>query len=235
MQTKKIILTITCSGLILTGCSSNRKIDLSSRTSSVDKKLEISHWPVASQRIANQMSQRYGEPNESTPNTLAWYKVHPFKRIIVYREQVPHNFPIPHEDVIEHVISFKIPLNKAGELIKFNGSIKFDRTSGEISARSENEAMNLLALNMAYDIITNKKNFTDARSVYGKLEVDYLQGNKNLLTQSLQFFTHKNAADPDTTTTYNWPQAQEAEPELTLPKAETEKLLKRAEEEEFTE
>ena len=235
MQTKKIILTITCAGLILAGCSSNRKIDISSRTLSVDKKLEISQWPVASQRIANQMSERYGEPNESTPTILAWYNVYPYKRIIVYREQIPHNFPIPHEDVIEHVISFKIPLNKAGDLLKFNGSITFDRTRGEISARSENEAMNLLALNMAYDIITNKKDFTDARSVYEKLEVNYLKGNKNLLTQSLQFFTHKNAADPDTTTTYNWPQAQEAKPEPIVPKAETEKLLKRAEEEEFTE
>ena len=181
------------------------------------------------------MIERYGEPNESTPNMLTWHDVPPFKRIIVYREQVPHNFPIPHEDVIEHVISFKIPLNKAGELIKFNGSIKFDRTRGEISARSENEAMNILALNMAYDIITNKKDYTDARSVYGKLEVDYLNGSKNLLTQSLQFFAHRNAAVPDKTTKYNWPQAQEADPEANLPRAATEKLLKQAEEEELTE
>ena len=119
--------------------------------------------------------------------------------------------------------------------MKFNGSLKLDRTRGEISARSENAAMNLLALNMAYDIITNKKDYTDARSVYGKLEMDYLNGNTNLLTQSLQFFTHKNAADPDKTTQYNWPQAQEAEPEAPLSRAETQKLLKQAEEEELTE
>ena len=159
------------------------------------------------------MRDRYGEPSESTPNNLMWSDVPPYKRIVVYLEQVPHNFPVPYEDVIEHVISFKIPMHKAGELIKFNGSIKLDRTRGEISARSESEAMNLLALNMAYDIITNKKDYTDARSVYGKLEVNYLNGNTNLLTHSLQSFTHKNAAAPDKATKYNWPQAQEAEEE----------------------
>ena len=235
MQTKKITFLLFSLGLIIASCTSSKNITHRNDQFVKNESMDISQWPLTSQRIAKQVRDQYGEPSESTPNILVWSDVPPYQRILVYREQVPHNFPVPHEDVIEHVISFKIPMHKAGELMKFNGSLKLDRTRGEISARSENAAMNLLALNMAYDIITNKKDYTDARSVYGKLEMDYLNGNKNLLTQSLQFFTHKNAADPDKTTQYNWPQAQEAEPEAPLSRAETQKLLKQAEEEELTE
>ena len=235
MQTRNMTFTLLFTTLMLVGCSTKTNQPSPTRTFASGQTVDFSDWPFLSQLAAQQMIKRYGEPTESTPTSMCWNDVSPYKRIVVYREQVPHNFPLPHDDVIEHVISYKIPINKVAEIIKFNGSIKFDRTRGEISARSENEAMKLLALNMAYDIVKNKKDYTDARSVYGKLEIDYINGTKNLFTQSLQFFTQKDAADVDKTTKYNWPQAQEAEPELPVSKAEAARLLKQAEEEEFSE
>lgn len=235
MQTIKMTLTLLFSAIVLVNCATKTNQTSPTKTFASGQTQDFSDWPYLSQIAAQQMIKRYGEPTESTSSTMSWHHVSPYKRIVVYREQVPHNFPLPHEDVIEHVISYKIPTTKVAEIIKFNGSIKFDRTRGEISARSENEAMNLLALNMAYDIVKNKKDYTDARSAYGKLEIDYLNGNRNLFTQSLQFFTQKDAADPDKATKYNWPQAQEAEPELPVSKAEAARLLKQAEEEEFSE
>ncbi len=229
MQINKMTFTLLLSGIMLSSCASQTKHLANAEGQ------DFSDWPFLSQMAAREMIKKYGDPVESTPSMLLWNQVPPYKRIIVYREQVPHNFPIPHEDVIEHVINYKIPLEKVAQITRFNGSIKFNRTKGEISVCSENEAMNLLALNMAYDIITNKKDYTDARSAYGKIEIDYLNGDRNLLTQSLQFFTRKNAADIDKSTKYNWPQAQESQPEIPMSKAQAARLLQQAEKEEFSE
>jgi hypothetical protein len=39
-------------------------------------------------------------------NTGLW------KRTIVYRDEVPHNFPKPHTDVLEQFVDYKVPVGK---------------------------------------------------------------------------------------------------------------------------
>jgi hypothetical protein len=192
-------------------------------------------WPEAAAKAANEMIAKYGEPTESTPSMLMWKGIMPVKRILVYREEVIHQFPLPHKDVIEHVVAYKIPLNKAAELVKFDGSIIFDRTRGELSARSNEEAMNFLILNLASEIIEGKRSASNARKEYETLAVDYLNGNKSNLTQKLQFSTQANTAYIDQSTILNWAQAEEALSVKRLLPSEKKRLLKQAQEEEITE
>ena len=107
----------------------------------------IKDWPPMSIKAAKQTLDKYGPPNEAAASRLIWYNNGPWKRTIVYRDEVLHNFPAPHTDVIEGFIDYQVPSEKFGELAEFDGSVIVERTKGEVSARCDMEAANILALN----------------------------------------------------------------------------------------
>ena len=59
-------------------------------------------------RLGDQTISKYGAPNEATASRLIWYNTGPWKRTIVYRDEVPHNFPKPHTDVLEQFIDYHV-------------------------------------------------------------------------------------------------------------------------------
>jgi hypothetical protein len=238
MRSKTLSFTISITFFVCMGCSSANK-RYSSKNPSAEIKPSVREevlkaytkgWPDSSALAARKLIGKYGDPTESTASMLLWKGVLPVKRIIVYRDEVIHQFPTPHKDVIEHVVAYKIPIRKARELVTFDGSLIFDRTRGELSARSNDEAMNYLMLNLASDIITSKRNANSARREYEKLAVDYLNGKISELTQRLQFNTQTNTAYADQATKYNWAHADEYPTEK-----EKQRLLRQAQEEEITE
>lgn len=241
MQTQNLTFTVLLMALITFSCATKTK-ETSSRFSvdvnpSIRSKIINQYtkgWSESATETAKNMITKYGDPFESTPSMLMWKGIPPVKKIIVYRDEIIHQFPLPHKDVIEHTVDFKIPLNKAAELVKFDGSVIFDRTRGELSARSNEEAMNFLILNLASDIIRGKRSSSNARKEYEKLSIEYLNGNKSSLTQGLQFNTQTNTADSDVPTKFKWPQIEEF-PNPRLSPKEKKKLLKQAQEEEITE
>lgn len=230
MRTKNLAILVALGALTLSSCSSMQKGSsstagvqnpnaptgaISQQQPSVPPEIlsrYTSGWPDSSVSAAKKVLTKYGEPTESTPSMLVWKDIAPFRRIVVYREEVMHRFPLLHKDVVENVVAYKIPIEKAGELAKFDGSVNFDRTRGELSARSDDEAMNLVALNLASDIISGKRDANNARLVYGKVAVDFINGNRSVLTQGLQFVGQSNTADADQSTKFNFAQSQEAQP-----------------------
>lgn len=40
-------------------------------------------------------------------------------RTIVYRDEVPHNFPKPHTDLLEQFIDYQVPPDKTDELARY--------------------------------------------------------------------------------------------------------------------
>lgn len=96
---------------------------------------------------------------------LIWNKAGPWKRIVAYRKLDPHNFPAPHYDSVESFLDHAIPPEKTGPLAEFDGSVVFNRTRGELSARCHEEA-NFLALNLANDVATGQKSVEKARDYY---------------------------------------------------------------------
>jgi hypothetical protein len=99
---------------------------------------------------------------------LLWHKNGPWKRTIVNKEEVDHDFPMPHKDVMEQFVNYKVPPEKFDELAKYDGSVIVERTKGELSARCDKEEANFLALNLANDIIQGKKSVDEAREFYGE-------------------------------------------------------------------
>ncbi len=147
----------------------------------------IEAWPDVPQRAARTMLDRYGPPNEATASRLIWYNNGPWKRTIVYRDEVPHNFPKPHVDVLEQFVDYRVPPEKFDELAAFDGSVIPERTKGEISARCDMEAMNFLALNLAHDIVSGERTVDEAREFYAQTANAFMMNRPAPYAEKLQF------------------------------------------------
>jgi hypothetical protein len=158
----------------------------------------IGSWPDKSQEAAQFMIDKYGMPNEQTPTTLVWYATGPWKRTILYKEAIPHNFPKPHTDLLEQFIDYRVPTDKFDELAAYDGSVIVERTKGELSARCDKEAMNFLALNLANDIVLGRRTAQQARDEYARQVVAFMNNRAEAYTQGLQFSVSRaGTADPD--------------------------------------
>lgn len=197
----KTVLLVSIFSFFLMG-SNSVAADNSAQTSKVDQvTLDkfTADWPEKPKEVTKTMVEKYGLPNEATQSMLIWYNNGPWKRSIIYREEIEHKFPKPHVDVLEQFVDLKVPAEKGDDLLKYDGSVIVERTKGEISARCDKEEMNFLAINLAKEIIDGKKNVESARNEYAKSAMSFMMGKPNDYTDNLNFKMTKNTADPDKT------------------------------------
>ncbi len=128
----------------------------------------VANWPEVSSKVAQTVMDKYGPPHEATASFLIWFNNGPWKRTMLSRDPVPHDFPVPHPDLLEMVIDYQVPPDMFDELAQYDGSVIVERTKGEMSARCDAEAANFLALNLANDIVTGERSVEEARQFYGE-------------------------------------------------------------------
>lgn len=158
----------------------------------------LSTWQGPPKEGAYMMIRKYGLPNEATASRLIWYYNGPWKRTIVHRDYVPHNFPAPHVDFLQQFIDYRVPADLFDEIAKYDGSVNLDRTGGEASAKCDKEPMNFLALNLLNDIVTGKRGVEDARRFYAETAAKYNRLHiSSPYTEGLLFPRQINTADPD--------------------------------------
>ena len=164
----------------------------------MDANSVIRNWPQSSRQAAQDMIQKYGQPDSVAEDIIAWKDQGPWARIVVYRDEVRHNFPASHADVLEQAVYMRVPPDKADDLAQFDGSLIVYRTDGTIAARCQQEAMNILALNLANEIITGRRTADDARQFFQQTAQRHQQGQSSEYTQQLQFqpMSQDQAADP---------------------------------------
>jgi len=147
----------------------------------------IADWPERPQLGACSMIAKYGPPQGATAEELTWLGQGPYKKIIVTRDEHHHDFPKPHMDFMEHVIDYCVPPERAAALAEYDGSCTFDRTRGELKARCDLEGHNILTLNLANDIVTGKMTAEQARTAFGEIVGEDIQGRYPSYTTELQF------------------------------------------------
>jgi hypothetical protein len=158
----------------------------------------IADWPEAPKKGAQQMMQQYGPPNEATPTKLFWYRNGPWKRTMVTRDVVVHNFPAPHSDYLTQYIDYRVPPDLFDEVGVFDGSCLVDRTSGEVAARCDAEGANFLTLNLMHEIVTGKRGVEEARKFYAEAMAAFIMGRSSPYAEGLLFeVPHGGTADPD--------------------------------------
>lgn len=158
----------------------------------------IESWPEESREAAQLVIDKYGDPDEVTDTQLTWLNPGPWKRMVATSAFHDHNFPVPHTDSVESFIDYQVPIEKFSALAEFDGSVIAERTAGEISARCHDEQANLLALNLAHDIVTGAKSVEEARQYYAKEFADYRRKKPTPYMEKLRFAPgDRSAGDPD--------------------------------------
>ena len=161
---------------------------------------DLQSWPATSQMAVKEQTDKYGAPNEATPTTRTWYNNGVFAKTIVTKMESTHDFPKPHTDMMEQSIMHKVPVNMYDDLARFDGSVTVDRTQGLLAARCDKEENNLLALNLAHDIIMGTKTVEVARKAFTDIIAQSMKGKKHPYMQKLMFTPKKNTPDADVVT-----------------------------------
>ncbi len=147
----------------------------------------ISDWPKMARSAAEEIVRKYGMPNEATPSRLTWFDNAPWKRTTVLRDEIPHNFPQPHTDVVEQAIPYQVPLEKVAEVLEFDGSLVIERTKGEVIARCDMEAANIASLNLMHDIVTGRLTAAAARNKMAEVSSAYVLNLSSPYAEAFQF------------------------------------------------
>ncbi len=159
---------------------------------------DMSGWSDASKMAVMMMKKSYGDPTEKSATMMMWNNTGQWKRTIVYAKEFKHDFPMPHTDVMEQCIDYKVSQDKCNDLAKYDGSVVCNRTNGEMSARCDKEGANFLAINLANDVITGKKDVKTARDFYATSIKEMINGGKPEYMQKLVFnVANGNTADAD--------------------------------------
>lgn len=147
----------------------------------------IAEWPEPQRKVAEQMLDKYGPPNEATPTRLTWHHNRPWKRTEITSDAVEHHWPTLHTDFLTQTIDYRVPAEMVGMIAQFDGSILVDRTRGEVSARCDSEAANVLGLNMVHEIATGKRDVRGARETSEQNTVAYNLGRDAPYAERLLF------------------------------------------------
>ncbi len=198
---RKIIITVV---VIAIGFTAFAKFSSAEKASASPEKIvsspmdDMSGWSDASKMAVMMMKKQYGEPAEKTADMMMWKNPGQWKKTVVYAKEFKHDFPMPHTDVMQQWIDYKVPQEKFNELAMFDGSVVCNRTNGEISARCDKEGANFLAINLANDVIKGNKDVKTARDFYAMAVKEMINGGKPAYMQKLQFdVANGNTADTD--------------------------------------
>jgi hypothetical protein len=147
----------------------------------------IQSWKPMPKQVAQKLIAKYGKPDEVASQRLIWHGNGPWKRTELVNEEVPHDFPMPHKDMLKQVIDYRIDADDADELAEYDGSVILERTKGEIAARCDKEEANFLAINLANDITTGRRKVDDARRYYAESIMALMKGQPNEYVQGFRF------------------------------------------------
>ncbi|PAV30471.1 hypothetical protein CIL05_05035 [Virgibacillus profundi] len=158
----------------------------------------IAGWPEKQKNGALKIIEKYGFPQEATASRLIWYNNGHWKRTIVHRDAVPHNFPTPHPDFLEQTIDYRTPIYMFDEIAFFDGSCYPDRTKGEVTAICDKEEMNMLSINLFHEIVTRKRTAEEAKAALVEIGANYLLHHiSSPYVEQFLFPKQYNTGDPD--------------------------------------
>ena len=139
----------------------------------------IADWPQGSRRVAHRMIEKYGMPDEIKARRLGWNDNGPWKRTIVFRD-TGHN-------CIEQVASYHVPNDRYDQIRKVEGSVSAERGRDELVSRAADEPLNFLALNLAEEVVSGRREPPSAREFYRHTAALAASGKGSPYTEGLLF------------------------------------------------
>lgn len=173
--------TVTGAGAPSFAVEASRPSEPSLRARDAEARRLLADWPVVSQRTAEAVMEKYGPPDLALSDRLSWYDNAPWKITTVYRD--PH----AHIDVLEQTIGYTVPQDKVPALAKLDVALRLSRDGRELSATSEAEETNILALNLADEVVRERKTPEEAREFYLRTVLQWNAGKTSPYLKELRF------------------------------------------------
>jgi len=120
----------------------------------------VARWPEGSRMVAEAMIEKYGAPDAVDGAGLTWNGNGGWKRTTV------HRLPEEGSDVIAQTIGYDVPQERLADLARLDLALKIDEAAGELTATSESEETNFLALNLADEVVKETRTPEGARAYY---------------------------------------------------------------------
>jgi hypothetical protein len=139
----------------------------------------IAAWPQSSRLLADVMLERYGAPDADTPEWLAWYDRSPWKRVVVHC--------LPSESPLEQAVYYRVPEAAEDALRVFGNGLSFSVADRELSAKSDGEELNFLAINLAHDVIEGRSTAVEAQEMFAKTARQAASGKTSRYMDRLLF------------------------------------------------
>ena len=110
-------------------------------------------WPEDSRRLARLMIAEYGPPDGATDDKLVWFDNGPWKKTVVRGRG---------KGRLEQSVAYRVASDGSGALAGFEGEVAADAKAGLLTARSGDESVNFLDLNLADDVLQGRRAPKDA-------------------------------------------------------------------------
>ncbi len=157
---------------------------------------DVRTWNAPAQAVALRVIDKYGQPDESGPDRLVWHHRGPWTRIVARREPAQGNFAPEHPDYLEQTVAYDVPLDRLADVEAFEPSLLVDVAQAELTARSDTEETNILALNVADDVVAGRKPVQEAKAFYSRTSGLAVSGKSSKYTQGLLFRPKDQTASP---------------------------------------
>ena len=152
----------------------------------------IQTWPAPERATAGAMLAKYGPPNQFDRRALVWFNNGNWKRTIVYRQPLHHSAKAPGKDFLQQTVGYIVPDDKIAVVKRFNSRLEVSPTAGELTFASDSEATNLLALNLADEIVAGKRSVAQAREFFAKTSRLAASGKSSPYLDGLRFDVDNN-------------------------------------------
>ena len=147
-------------------------------------------WPEKSRDLAGVLLEKYGIPDEIVASQLSWNDRLPWTKIVVFRDPDPAGGP---NHLLESVAYGKVALDRWRELTALGHGAAYDPVTQELSARTNAEATNYLALNLADEVIRGRRSASAARDFYDSAWSLSLYGKSSPYMSRLLFRPRRRA------------------------------------------
>jgi hypothetical protein len=145
----------------------------------------ISQWPDYSRELAGIIIDEYGAPDEVEPSQLTWMASPPWRKVTVFRDPVSAQHPA----LLLRAVSYRVPFERWRALVAFGHGIDYDPVNEQLSARTDNEETNYLALNLADDVVRGQLSALEAAEFYDRTMSLLYAGKTTSYTTKLHFPT----------------------------------------------
>jgi len=124
----------------------------------------LSRWPEKPRALARLLVEKYGAPDQVLASQVSWNGRGPWKRIVVFRDPDPAG---RSDHLLESVAYGAVPMDHHWkDLAAFGLGASYDPAARELTARTDSQETNYLALNLADEVLRGRRSARDARDFY---------------------------------------------------------------------